>query len=154
MKIGVNVISIALIMYSILQIYGLNIKKEFDPILSFIEKESNVNFLKLDNTNEVFESISRSKNVTMIDLWAYWCVACKELDKYTFSDQRVYKSLNKINIIKFDVTENNTDHSKFLSDYKIYGPPALMFFDNNGTEIKSARMSALDGYVDIDKEFV
>ena len=148
MKIGVNVISIALITYSILQIYGLNVKKEFDPILSFIEKESNVNFLKLDNTNEVFESISRSKNVTMIDLWADWCVACKELDKYTFSDQRVYKSLNKINIIKFDVTENNSDHSKFLSDYKIYGPPALMFFDNNGTEIKASRIV---GFIDADK---
>ena len=148
MKIGVNVISIALITYSILQIYGLNVKKEFDPILSFIEKESNVNFLKLDKTNEVFKSISESKNVTMIDLWADWCVACKELDKYTFSDQRVYESLNKINVIKFDVTENNSDHSKFLSDYKIYGPPALMFFDNNGTEIKAARIV---GFIDADK---
>ena len=148
MKIGVNVISIALITYSILQIYGLNVKKEFDPILSFIEKESNVNFLKLDKTNEVFKSISESKNITMIDLWADWCVACKELDKYTFSDQRVYESLNKINVIKFDVTENNSDHSKFLSDYKIYGPPALMFFDNNGTEIKAARIV---GFIDADK---
>ena len=84
----------------------------------------------------------------MIDLWADWCVACKELDKYTFSDARVYTLLNKINVIKFDVTDNNNDHAKFLSDYKIYGPPALMFFDNNGSEIEAARII---GFIDADR---
>ena len=81
-------------------------------------------------------------------MWADWCVACKELDQYTFSDERVYSLLNKMNIIKFDITENNIDHAQFLNDYKIYGPPALMFFDNDGKEIESARIV---GFIDADK---
>ena len=54
----------------------------------------------------------------------------------------------EMNIIKFDITENNIDHAQFLNDYKIYGPPALMFFDNDGKEIESARIV---GFIDADK---
>jgi thiol:disulfide interchange protein DsbD len=137
-----------LVGYSLLQFYGLSVNDNFNPSSSFIEKENKVIFTKLYDTNEVFQSINDAKNITMIDLWADWCVACKELDKYTFSDERVYSLLNKMNIIKFDITENNIDHAQFLNDYKIYGPPALMFFDNDGKEIESARIV---GFIDADK---
>ena len=147
-KNTLNIFSVLLIIYSLMQVYGLNTKDDFEPRLSFIEKENNLNFIKLNNTDALFESITNSKNITMIDMWADWCVACKELDKYTFSDERVYKALNRINIIKFDVTDNTDDHSDFLNKYNIYGPPALMFFDNNGLEIKSARVV---GFIDADK---
>jgi thioredoxin:protein disulfide reductase len=147
-KSTLNVLSIILVCYSLLQFYGLSINDDFDPSTSFIEKESIVVFTKLDNTSEVFQSISNAKNITMLDLWADWCVACKELDKYTFSDDRVEKLLKKMNIIKFDITYNNDDHAKFMNNYKIYGPPALMFFNNDGKEIESARIV---GFIDADK---
>jgi thiol:disulfide interchange protein DsbD len=147
-KSTLNVLSIILVCYSLLQFYGLSINDDFDPSTSFIEKESIVVFTKLDNTSEVFQSISNAKNITMLDLWADWCVACKELDKYTFSDDRVEKLLKKMNIIKFDITYNNDDHAKFMNNYKIYGPPALMFFNNDGEEIESARIV---GFIDADK---
>ena len=147
-KSTLNILSIILVCYSLLQFYGLSINDDFDPSTSFIEKESIVVFTKLDNTSEVFQSINNAKNITMLDLWADWCVACKELDKYTFSDDRVEKLLKKMNIIKFDITYNNDDHAKFMSNYKIYGPPALMFFNNDGKEIESARIV---GFIDADK---
>jgi thiol:disulfide interchange protein DsbD len=147
-KSAVNIFSILLVSYSLLQFYGLSVNDDFNPSTSFIEKENKVIFTKLYKTDEVFQSIDDAKNITMLDLWADWCVACKELDKYTFSDERVYSLLNKINIIKFDITENNNDHTQFLNDYKIYGPPALMFFDNDGKEIESARIV---GFIDADK---
>lgn len=142
-----NVISILLVSYSLLQIYGLRVNDNFEPTSSFIEEKNSQIFVKLKSTTDLFDSIKNTKNITMVDLWADWCVACKELDKYTFSDQRVRQLLTNINIIKFDVTENNDDHSKFLSDSQIYGPPALMFFDNKGDEIKSARIV---GFIDAD----
>ena len=142
-----NVISILLVSYSLLQIYGLRVNDNFEPTSSFIEEKNSQIFVKLKSTTDLFDSIKNTKNITMVDLWADWCVACKELDKYTFSDQRVRQLLKNINIIKFDVTENNDDHSKFLSDNQIYGPPALMFFDNKGDEIKSARIV---GFIDAD----
>ncbi len=142
-----NVISILLVSYSLLQIYGLRVNDNFEPTSSFIEEKNSQIFVKLKSTTDLFDSIKNTKSITMVDLWADWCVACKELDKYTFSDQRVRQLLTNINIIKFDVTENNDDHSKFLSDNQIYGPPALMFFDNKGDEIKSARIV---GFIDAD----
>ncbi len=41
----------------------------------------------------------------MVDLYADWCVACKELDKYTFSNSKVQEKLSKINLIKLDITK-------------------------------------------------
>ena len=146
-KKTLNALSIALISYSLLQVYGLRVNDNFEPISSFIEQNDNQIFVKLKSTTELFDSIKNTENITMVDLWADWCVACKELDKYTFSDLRVRQLLTNINIIKFDVTENNDDHSKFLSDNQIYGPPALMFFNNKGDEIKSARIV---GFIDAD----
>ena len=146
-KSTLNVLSIVLVCYSLLQVYGLRANDNFEPTSSFIEKKDSQIFVKLKSTTDLFDSIKNTENITMVDLWADWCVACKELDKYTFSDLRVRELLTNINIIKFDVTENNDDHSKFLSDNQIYGPPALMFFDNKGDEIKSARIV---GFIDAD----
>tara|TARA_B100001758_G_scaffold54610_1_gene45012 strand:+ start:24 stop:935 length:912 start_codon:yes stop_codon:yes gene_type:complete len=146
-KKTLNALSIALVSYSLLQVYGLRVNDNFEPISSFIEQNDNQIFVKLKSTTDLFDSIKNTENITMVDLWADWCVACKELDKYTFSDLRVRQLLTNINIIKFDVTENNDDHSKFLSDNQIYGPPALMFFNNKGDEIKSARIV---GFIDAD----
>tara|TARA_Y100000748_G_scaffold239450_1_gene203599 strand:+ start:878 stop:2608 length:1731 start_codon:yes stop_codon:yes gene_type:complete len=146
-KNSLKVLSIILFSYSLLQVYGLRVNDNFDPTVSFIEQDDSQIFIKYDSSADLFESIKNTESITMVDLWADWCVACKELDKYTFSDLRVRQQLKNINIIKFDVTENNDDHSKFLSDNQIYGPPALMFFDNKGDEIKSARIV---GFIDAD----
>ena len=146
-KNSLKVLSIILFSYSLLQVYGLRVNDNFDPTVSFIEQDDSQIFIKYDSSADLFESIKNTESITMVDLWADWCVACKKLDKYTFSDLRVRQQLKNINIIKFDVTKNNDDHSKFLSDNQIYGPPALMFFDNKGDEIKSARIV---GFIDAD----
>ena len=81
----------------------------------------------------------------------------KDLDKKVIISGWLHRRRDHGNLIFIDirdhygitqcVTENNDDHSKFLSDNQIYGPPALMFFDNKGDEIKSARIV---GFIDAD----
>ena len=83
----------------------------------------------------------------MVDLYADWCVACKELEKYTFSDPRVSNILSELTLIKFDITDTNEDHSKYLQSMRIFGPPALFFYDTDGNEIEQARVV---GYVESD----
>ena len=83
----------------------------------------------------------------MIDLYADWCVACKELDKYTFSDQRVSSVLKNVTLLKLDITETTDDNTEFLNEYKLFGPPALLFFDSVGNELESSRIV---GFVDAD----
>ena len=139
-KFAVNILSGLLFVYSGLQIYGVNINKNFSPASSFIEQSQSVQFTKIFTTEELFKQIKDSKRITLVDLYADWCVACKELDKYTFSDEKVSSLLKNINLIKLDITKTNRDNSKFLKDYKLFGPPAILFFNNDGKEIRQARI--------------
>jgi thiol:disulfide interchange protein DsbD len=138
-------LSILLFIYSGLQIYGANVNKNFDPIFSFIEKSQPTSFTKIFNTDELFSQIKNSEKITMVDLYADWCVACKELDKYTFSEKKVADLLKDLNLIKLDITKTNDDNSKFLKDYELFGPPAILFFNNDGTEIRQSRIV---GFID------
>ena len=145
-----NILSGLLFVYSGLQIYGVNINKNFNPAFSFIEQSQSIQFTKIFTTEELFEQIKDSKRITLVDLYADWCVACKELDKYTFSDEKVSSLLKNINLIKLDITKTNRDNSKFLKDYKLFGPPAILFFNNDGKEIKQARIV---GFIDAEDFF-
>ena len=146
-KFIVNVLSGLLFLYSGLQIYGVNINKNFNPTFSFIEQSQSVQFTKIFTTEKLFKQIKDSKKITLVDLYADWCVACKELDKYTFSEKKVSSLLENLNLIKFDITKTSEDNSKFLKDYKLYGPPAILFFNSDGEEIRQARVV---GFIDAD----
>ena len=69
-------------------------------------------------------------------------------EKYTFSDQNVSKILNQMKLIKFDITKTTEEHSKYLQDMRIFGPPALIFYDKNGNEIDEMRVI---GFVESEK---
>ena len=139
-KFTVNVLSALFFIYSGLQVYGINVNKNFNPVFSFIEQSQPTLFTKITDTRELFIQVKNSNKITMVDLYADWCVACKELDKYTFSEKKVAYLLKDLNLIKLDITKTNDDNSKFLKDYKLFGPPAILFFNNNGEEIRQARI--------------
>ena len=139
-KFTVNFLSTLLFIYSGLQVYGVNVNKNFNPVFSFIKQSQLTLFTNISDTKELFIQIKNSEKITMVDLYADWCVACKELDKYTFSEKKVAYLLKDLNLIKLDITKTNDDNSKFLKDYKLFGPPAILFFNNNGKEIRQARI--------------
>ena len=137
--------SFFLVIYFSLQINGIQKNSYYDPITSFIEKEKFVQFITVKTTQDLEKEIRNSNKPVMIDLYADWCVACKELEKYTFSDPKVSKILNQFKLIKFDITNTNEEHSKYLQSMRIFGPPALFFYDTSGKEINEARVV---GYMD------
>ena len=137
--------SIFLSFYIILQIVGINKNTYFNPAVSFIEVKQNIQFKTVFESEQLFQEIKNSEKFTMVDLYADWCVACKELEKYTFTNSNVSEILTNLNLIKFDITESSDGSSKFLKDYKLFGPPVIMFFDNNGNELRQARIV---GFVD------
>ena len=132
--------SFFLVIYFSLQINGIQKNSYYDPITSFIEKEKFVQFITVKTTQDLEKEIRNSNKPIMIDLYADWCVACKELEKYTFSDPKVSKILNQFKLIKFDITNTNEEHSKYLQSMRIFGPPALFFYDTSGKEINEARV--------------
>lgn len=81
---------------------------------------------------------------TMLDVYADWCIACKELETQTFTDPKVRKRLAELAILKADVTTNAASEQSLLQRFGLIGPPAILFFDPEGRECKAAR---LIGYV-------
>ena len=76
----------------------------------------------------------------MLDFYADWCVSCKEMEKYTFSDPQVRADLGRFVLLKADVTANNDDHQALLKRFAIFGPPTTAFFGTGGTECTNFRL--------------
>ncbi|WP_145574836.1 protein-disulfide reductase DsbD [Yersinia alsatica] len=83
---------------------------------------------------------ARGKPV-MLDLYADWCVACKEFEKYTFSDEQVQRQLANTVLLQADVTANNAEHAALLKQLNVLGLPTILFFDAQGNEVSDARVT-------------
>ena len=133
--------------YILLQSLGIYQNNNYNPSFSFVEQKNFLEFKIIHERENLIREINSSGKFTMVDLYADWCIACKELEKYTFSDQRVSSILNQLNLVKYDITESTEGSAEFLSDYSLFGPPVILFFDDNGKEVKDARVV---GFVDSD----
>ena len=140
-----KIISIIMFGYASLLIYGANINQNFIPITSFIQKPITNQFIIVNNSDDLLKVIRNSKNITMVDLYADWCVACKELEMYTFNDADVSNALGNLNLVKFDITKADENNISFLEKHNLFGPPAIMFFNPQGNEIIESRIV---GFID------
>ncbi|MBZ4200649.1 MAG: protein-disulfide reductase DsbD [Methylotenera sp.] len=73
----------------------------------------------------------------MLDFYADWCVACKELEQLTFSDKKVQRQLKDTALLQADVTANSDDDKALLKRFGLYGPPGIVFFNAGGQEMRS-----------------
>lgn len=105
-----------------------------------------INVIGLNGLNEALQN--NEGRISMLEFNAEWCVSCKELEKYTFSDPEVKERLAQLNFLIVDVTENNKLDQQIQKHFGIFGPPAILFFDQNGNEIPEYRVM---GYVPADK---
>jgi len=84
----------------------------------------------------------------MLDFYADWCVSCKEMEAFTFTDARVQAQLKNTVVIQADVTANDNLDKALLKHFDLFGPPGIIFYDTNGYEIRSARVV---GFMSADK---
>ena len=87
---------------------------------------------------------ARGKPV-MLDLYADWCVACKEFEHKTFSDPAVRARFDKMVLLQADVTANDDDDVTLLNELKVLGLPTLIFFDRKGKELTGQRITGFMG---------
>src|SRR5690606_35106064 len=76
----------------------------------------------------------------MLDFYADWCVSCKEMERFTFSDAAVQQRLQSFVLLQADVTANNADDKALLKRFSLFGPPGIIFFDPDGRELKGVRV--------------
>jgi thiol:disulfide interchange protein DsbD len=70
----------------------------------------------------------------MLDFYADWCVTCKEMERYTFTDAAVQAKLKGVVLLQADVTANSDEDRALLKRFGLFGPPAILFFDAQGRE--------------------
>ena len=100
-------------------------------------------FVYIANISELNEQLQQSKlegKSVMLDFYADWCVECKQMEAHTFSKLSVQEILQDINLLKADVTENNDSDKILLKHFGLFGPPAIIFFNQQSEEIKSHRL--------------
>ena len=97
-------------------------------------------FQKVKNIAELELAIKNSSKPVMLDFWASWCVACKELEEITFKDEEVIKKLQGFTLLKADVTINSDEDKALQKMFGVVGPPALIFWDKDKNEVKSSKI--------------
>ena len=102
-------------------------------------------FAAVHSVAELDAALKGAGRPVMLDFYADWCVSCKEMERFTFTDPAVQKKLAGALLLKADVTANNADDRELLKRFRLFGPPGTIFFDASGQEIVAAR---LVGYQD------
>ena len=103
---------------------------------------SHVEFKKVGSEAELQQALSENnKSLVMLDLYADWCVACKEFEKETFSDPSVQKAFGDMLLLQVDMTKNSEENRALMAKYKVLGLPTILFFNRDGKEIEGSRVS-------------
>lgn len=76
----------------------------------------------------------------MLDFYADWCVSCKELEAYTFTNPQVQKALSGFVLLQADVTANDDADKALLKHFRLFGPPGIIFFDAQGHEMRQLQV--------------
>ena len=99
-----------------------------------------VGFAPVASNAQLQERLAAAGKPVMLDFYADWCVSCKEMEKFTFSDPKVRERLDRMVLLQADVTANTEEHKALLKRFSLFGPPGIIFFDSRGREIEGLRV--------------
>jgi thiol:disulfide interchange protein DsbD len=102
----------------------------------------------LEGLNAALQKAAEDGHPVMLDFYADWCISCKEMEAFTFSDNGVQKSLDNFVMLQADVTDNDELDKALLKELGLFGPPAILFFDHTGNELRNYRVV---GFMDAPK---
>ncbi|MFU0921460.1 protein-disulfide reductase DsbD [Kluyvera sichuanensis] len=109
---------------------------------SVTQSQSHLNFTRISNVETLNAALANAQGKpVMLDLYADWCVACKEFEKYTFSDPQVQQALQNTVLLQADVTANSAQDVALLKHLQVLGLPTILFFDENGNEQPTLRVT-------------
>ncbi len=99
-----------------------------------------VRFERVATLADLDARLKVSTKPVMLDFYADWCVSCKEMERFTFTDPKVRERLADFTLLQVDVTKNNADDKALLKRFRLFGPPGIIFFDAKGQEIEGLRV--------------
>ncbi|RXJ85593.1 thiol:disulfide interchange protein [Arcobacter sp. CECT 8985] len=144
----VKTISMLILVYGVVTFIGAisSAKNVLNPLEKFTSTKaisytaSELSWKKVKNIEELNQAIKNSSKPVILDFYADWCVACKELEEVTFKNKEVISKLKNFTLLKADVTNNTKDDKELQKKFGIFGPPGIIFWDKNNNEIKVAKI--------------
>ena len=103
-------------------------------------RQPTLSFATVRNVAELDAALFAASRPVMLDFYADWCVSCKEMEAFTFSDAAIQARLRGAVLLKADVTRNSPDDRALLKRFGLFGPPGILFFNAQGQEVKVARV--------------
>ena len=99
-----------------------------------------VRFRRVRDVAELDRVLREAGRPVMLDFYADWCVSCKEMERFTFTDTRVRSRLANALLLQADVTANSADDRALLKRFQLFGPPGIVFFDAQGQPVEGGRV--------------
>ena len=98
-------------------------------------------FSRVKNIAELDQRLAQTQGkFVMLDFYADWCVSCKEMERFTFSDPSVMAKLRPVLLLQADVTASSEADQALLKRYGLFGPPGILFFNKQGKELADSRV--------------
>ena len=97
-------------------------------------------FEKVNSIAELDARLAATDRPVLLDFYADWCVSCKEMERFTFTDAGVAERMGRMLLLKADVTANTDEHKALLKRFGLFGPPGIIFFDAKGQERAGLRV--------------
>ena len=152
-------LGVLLLIYGIIMLLGLasgnrNVYQPLKGLAGISGTASQVEHLNfkqikgVDGFNAELERANAAGKTVMLDFYADWCVSCKEMEAFTFSDPAVQKALDGVVLLQADVTPNDEKDTELYKHFGIIGPPSIMFFGTDGKENRNYRVV---GFMPADK---
>lgn len=89
---------------------------------------------------DVQQAVRGSQKPVLLDVYADWCISCKVMEEQVFPTAAVAPLLDRFQLLKADVTRNDAIDQELLNHYGLFGPPSMVFFRQDGSEIEEFRL--------------
>jgi len=139
---------------TLLVITGFTLTKNyFWPVqVQTVQVSSQKNeFKQVADLAELKEAVAQANDegrLVMVDLYADWCVACKEFEHYTFPDVKVQSEFSHYQLIQIDLTDSDNKTIELMEEYTVFGLPSILFFNTQGKELSTQRVT---GFLNADE---
>ncbi|PPD32852.1 MAG: thiol:disulfide interchange protein [Methylomonas sp.] len=142
-------LGLMMLVFGVMQLIGLSAgnTNPLQPLVGLgggdVQAKTGIEFERIHSVAELEQKLQQAKanqQWVMLDFYADWCVSCKEMEMYTFTDPQVKQQLKNFVLIQADVTENNADATALLKHFNLVGPPGIVFYAPDGQERSGNRI--------------
>jgi thiol:disulfide interchange protein DsbD len=103
-------------------------------------ERNHIEFRRIKSLDDLDQALAADSQGTMLDFYADWCVECKRMERNTFPEPGVSALMNQLQVLQADVTANDATDQALMKAFGIIGPPAILFFNRQGEEMRAYRL--------------